>query len=335
MVLLVQPRLVNEPFGDAGLLLDFSFGSRAILFDLGDLAPLPAGTISRIRQAFVSHLHMDHFAGFDRILRLLLNRTAELQIFGSPGLTDAVEAKLRAYTWNLLNETSEDFSIIAAEWNLKDEVTQSRFKARNRFGREPLGVVTLTSQRLLVEPDFYVEAVELDHGIPCLAFAFQENIKVNVHKARLNELGLPTGPWLTEAKQLVRSHADPGAIVKIPGHGDMKLGDLLSAKALVTGPGERICYATDLAFTDANLSRLLALAEGSDYLFIEGGFLDEDKAIAASKRHLTASQAGRIAAAARVSRCVPMHFSPAISVESNCCWMSFRGDSLQDSPPSD
>ncbi|THK39198.1 hypothetical protein EHS39_06445 [Ensifer sp. MPMI2T] len=100
------------------------------------------------------------------------------------------------------------------------------------------------------------------------------------------------------------------SMVNFSVNGDRKLGDLLSAKALVTAPGERICYATDLAFTDANLSRWLALAEGSDYLFIEGGFLDEDKAIAASKRHLTASQAGSIAAAAGVSRCVPMHFSP-------------------------
>jgi ribonuclease Z len=307
---LVQPRLVNEPFGDAGLLLDFSFKARAILFDLGDLAPLPAGTISKIRQIFVSHLHMDHFAGFDRMLRLLLNRTAELQIFGPPGLTDAVEAKLRSYTWNLLDETSEDFSIIAAEWDLKDELIRSRFKARNKFGREPIGVEALASPRLLVEPDFHVEAVELDHGIPSLAFAFQESTRVNVHKARLDELDLPVGPWLTEAKQLVRSHADPGAIVTIPGHRAMKLDDLLRAKALVTGPGERICYATDLAFTDANVSRLLALAEGSDYLFIESCFLDEDKAIAASKRHLTASQAGSIAAAARVARSVPMHFSP-------------------------
>ncbi|WP_164830290.1 MBL fold metallo-hydrolase [Sinorhizobium meliloti] len=310
VVFLVQPRLVNEPFGDAGLLLNFRFKSRAILFDLGDLAPLPAGTISRIGQVFVSHMHMDHFAGFDRMLRLLLNRTADLQVFGPPGLTDAVEGKLRSYTWNLLDETSGDFSIIAAEWDLRDGLARSRFKARNKFVPETLGVETLASARLFVDPDFHVEAVELDHGIPCLAFAFQESMRVNVHKARLDELGLPVGPWLTEAKHLVRTHADPDTIVTISEHGDMKLGDLLSAKAFVTGPGERICYATDLAFTEANLSRLLALAEGSDYLFIEGGFLDEDKAIAASKRHLTALQAGSIAAAARVARSVPMHFSP-------------------------
>lgn len=310
MALLVQPRLVNAPFGDAGLLLDFRFRSRAILFDLGDLTPLPSGTISKIRQVFVSHMHVDHFAGFDRMLRLLLHRTTELQIFGPRGLVDAVDAKLRSYTWNLLDETSADFSIVAAEWNFADELHRSRFKARNKFSREPLGVQVLTSRRLLVEPGFHVETIELDHAIPCLAFAFQESMRVNVHRVRLDELGLPVGPWLTKAKELVRSRADPGESLTIAEHREVTLGELLDAEALVTGPGARICYATDLAFTDVNLSRLLDLAQGSDYLFIEGGFLHRDKTIAASKKHLTAFEAGMIAAAAGVARSVPMHFSP-------------------------
>jgi ribonuclease BN (tRNA processing enzyme) len=71
---LLHPTLLNGRFGDPALDVETLFESRAILFDLGDIAVLPPRKILRLEHVFVSHAHIDHFVGFDRLLRVLVGR---------------------------------------------------------------------------------------------------------------------------------------------------------------------------------------------------------------------------------------------------------------------
>jgi ribonuclease Z len=308
MTWLVQPSLVNDPFSDPALLIDFRFGRRALLFDLGDLTPLSPRQLLRVSHAFVSHAHMDHFSGFDRLLRVCLHRTRPLHLVGPAGFADRVDHKLRAYTLNLLSEHPFDFVITAAEFDGEGFDRMSVFRARESFYRRAVPPDRLPSGTLLDEDEFRVKGVVLDHGTPCLAFAFEEKLRVNVWSEGLSLLRLGVGPWLNEAKRAVRRGAPDESEIIISHDLSIPLG-VLKQHALRTARGQKIAYVVDAAYHDQNMERIIALARDADRLFIEAAFLDADAEIAAQRRHLTARQAGEVAKRAAVSRFVPFHFS--------------------------
>jgi ribonuclease Z len=104
-------RLVNDPFGDPAVFLDMRYRREALLFDLGDIRALPPRMILKVDRIFVTHTHMDHFIGFDHLLRVCLGREKHLFLYGPPGFIDNVEGKLRAYTWNLVENYENDFRL--------------------------------------------------------------------------------------------------------------------------------------------------------------------------------------------------------------------------------
>jgi ribonuclease Z len=305
---LVRPRLVNDPFADPCLFVTFQFGRRALLFDLGDLGALSSRELLRVNDVFVSHTHMDHFAGFDRLLRYLLHRPGPLRLVGPPGFADHVAAKLGGYTWNLLDERSVDFVLVVDEFDgrLRD---RWRFRARDAFRRREEEAPSLAPGFLLEEADFTIEAAVLDHGVPCLAFALQERLRVNVWRQGLEQRGLSVGPWLNEAKRAVRRGEPDGAVVITDDGQAISVGEL-KRDTLQVAAGQRLAYVVDAAAHAENIERAARLARGADQLFIEAAFADEDAALAAARHHLTAGAAGEIARRAGVHHVIPFHFSP-------------------------
>ncbi len=315
-----HPRLINDPFNDPGLFIPFLFQKRAVVFDLGNIHGLPAKDILKISHAFVTHTHMDHFIGFDHLLRIMLGREKILSLFGPPGFLKNVEGKLSGYTWNLadkynyplclqITEVQQDFTLS------RNYRCQDRFEALQDPVRQPFDGI------LYEEPAFSISAVILDHQIPCLGLAVKERFHVNIIKEGLQCLDLAPGPWLSEFKQALYDETDPAAKFEVgmPGRPDKKrfeLGNLAGQIARIT-PGQKITYITDVVYSESNREKITEFARDSDLLFIEAVFMDKDRELARDKGHLTARQAGELAARSGAKQFKIFHFSPRYTDQEN------------------
>src|SRR5262245_15133913 len=198
------PILLNDLCGDPGVFVDLLDEGRSLLLDLGDLARIPSRKLLRVDRTVVTHTHIDHFIGFDQLLRLCLRREKEVVVTGPPGFLRNVEGKIRAYTWNLI--AGYPIRIVAEE--IDGGVLRSvLYAGASGLTPEPLPdrrfTGTIHAERL-----FSVHAAVLDHGTPVLGVALREVEHVSVNRDRLERLALVPGPWLRELKQAVR-RAEP------------------------------------------------------------------------------------------------------------------------------
>ena len=304
----LHPSLVNGRSGDPALYVETLFERRAILFDLGDISTLAPRKILRLEHVFVSHAHIDHFIGFDHLLRLLVGRDQTVSLYGPAGFVDHVHHKLQAYRWNLVDRFVADLLFIVTEIERSMKTKTVRFRLKNAFAAEAIGGGCLTDGVLCKQPEFRVSTTVLEHRAPCLAFAIEETAHANVWKNRLEELGLSVGSWLRELKRAVVEHRPDDDRVQTDDNRIMRLGDLRSV--VTVSPGQKIGYVTDAADTDANRNAIIHLVRNADLLFIEAAFARADAALAAERAHLTTAAAGAIAREAGVRRVEPFHFSP-------------------------
>ena len=303
----LHPRLVNGRFGDPGLFVEMLHRRDAMLFDLGDLSPLSARDLLRVSHVFVTHTHIDHFIGFDALLRVHVGSDKTIDLVGPPGIADQVGNKLGGYQWDLVERYKTDLGFKVTELHPGGRTLGARFRLKRAFAREDTGEGRAEEGLVARIGGMTVRAVLLEHHGPCLGFALAEPAHVNVWGNRIEALGLPKGPWLQGLKQAVSEGRRDDWPVELPG-GARPLGEL--RELVSVGPGQKVAYVTDIADTPANREAIADLARGADIFFLESCFTADDAERAAARAHLTTRAAGEIGRAAGARRLEPFHFSP-------------------------
>ncbi len=308
---LFHAQLVNGPFDDPILYVGCMFQKRSLLFDLGDIRKLSSRNILKISHVFVTHMHMDHFIGFDHLIRLLLGRDHSLSLYGPPGIIDAARGRLSGYSWNLVENYQYPFLLKVFEIH-DGFLLGVELLCRKKFApQSPPKKIPISDNVIYREDQFMVKAVALDHKIPSMAYMLKERFHLNVNKEKLKHKGLKVGSWINNLKETIYANKPNSYMIKVPVKDNVKefsSGDLRE-EILITTEGQKIGYIVDCDYTSENQKKIVDLMNEVDVLFIEASFLDEDKERARTTAHLTAREAGELSLRAKVKKMEIFHFS--------------------------
>jgi ribonuclease Z len=301
-------RLVNGPLFDPIVYVRLLNQRSALLFDCGRIGSIANREILSLDAVFISHPHMDHFMGLDQVLRIILHRDKPVHIYGPEGITGKVISRLGSYAWNLTREYP--LEVIIHEVGEHDIHTTAA-RAHEGFRPSRTDSVVREGSSIASHPRYCVDAVILDHNIACLGYVLKEPLHINIRGDVIKEQGYQTGPWIGVLKEHIltgrlREHI---SFQTVGGLKESSVMDLMD-ELVITSPGQKIGYITDIRYSQENIERVLSIASEADVLFIEAYYLHERGSQAYEKAHLTAAQAGMIARQLNAKKVVPMHISP-------------------------
>jgi ribonuclease Z len=158
----------------------------------------------------------------------------------------------------------------------------------------PLRFVELQPGSVLSSGEFSVTCFPVRHrGTASLGYRFDATPRRHLRADRLAALGVPSGP--------LRARLAAGEAVMLPD------GRHVEPESVLGSPAAGVSLAV---VGDAEeVASLVGPVSGVDALVIEATFLEADAALAAERGHLTAGQAGHLAAIAKVGSLYLTHIS--------------------------
>jgi ribonuclease Z len=164
-------RLVNGSTGDPVLYLDYPGSGDALLFDGGENCALSREQLADLEAVFVTHHHVDHFIGLDRVVRANTDRDKTLHIFGPEHTIRRVADRVRSYEYPFFPFMK---LCLRVHELLPGKVRVGELSCEGRWA-EPQVRELRRPGRVCYESDqMRVEAAPVDHTVPCWAYALAE-----------------------------------------------------------------------------------------------------------------------------------------------------------------
>ncbi len=239
-----------------------NFNEENILIDCGE------GTQRQFRKAklnpckitkiLITHWHGDHVLGLPGLLSTLAlsGYNKKLEIYGPKGIKSKIDSMMKLYNFY------REYDLIVEE---------------------------IESGIFLDNEKFYLEAENMEHGIPCLAYSFVSKGHVRIKSAKVKELG--SGPHLKKLKE---------------GKDIVVNGKKIKSKDYVYKEEDRkISIVMD---TKLN-SRIVPFVKDADLFISEGTFSSELKKEAEEHLHLTVDQVAEISKKSKVKKLILTHVS--------------------------
>lgn len=289
------------PFHDPALLVSVKNQKSSILFDCGTLFGLKTRDLMKVEWLFLSHLHIDHFIGFDHLLRVRLFSDLPLNVVGPPGTSQALFHRLQSYTWNLTS--GSPFIVRALELDQHEISNFQIFPCHDRFlpSSQSVEPILDSSGALSLFDGVRLRWHPVEHGVPCNSYRLERFFSPKFSLETCKSLALEPGPWVKKLTE--------GGDFELEVDGTIRNSQWLSEQLLTPVPSESLGFLTDTVLNPRLHERLAVFFRGVTTLACECAYLRRDIELANQNQHMTTEQVASLAKESESEELLLFHLS--------------------------